>query len=246
MSTHDADYFEKTKEIAMKTVVDTKKEDESYYQAVKSFEQGNIDSLKKQRFLLSIGICVFLAVIFALAFAIAAMAPLKTVEAYAIRVDNSTGYTDIVKPIENEKATYDEVVNKYWISQFVINYESYDWQTISTMNDTVQLMSSSNVFSEYRRNILAPNSPLNILKDNYKIKTKIKSVTFLEEDTAQVRFSKIVLTSAGEPANEYVTTNWVATVAFDFKHEIKTEGERLLNPLGFNVLSYRVDPETTK
>ena len=246
MSDKNNDYYDETTKLASKSVVEKKKDNEAYYLAVKSFEQDSIDAVKKQRKLLVIVLGAFLVVIAALAFAIAAMAPLKTAEIFAIRVDNSTGYTDIVKPIDGEKTTYDEVINKYWLSQYVINYESYDWQTITTMHDTVQLMSSSSVFSEYKKNIMSDSSPLNVLKDNFKLKTKIKSVTFLEPDTAQVRFSKMVLTKNGELSTEYKKTDWVALISFDYKHEIKTEGERLLNPLGFNVLSYRVDPEAVK
>jgi type IV secretion system protein VirB8 len=37
--------------------------------------------------------------------------------------------------------------------------------------------------------------------------------------------------------------NFIATVAFDYKNTPSKEADFLVNPLGFQVLSYRVDPE---
>ncbi|HCB1657212.1 TPA: type IV secretion system protein [Citrobacter farmeri] len=246
MSAENQEYYEETAKLAEKSQGERSRDNKAYYEAIKSFEQDRISSLEGQRKLLIRGIGAAGGVICLLAVALAGLAPLKTAVPYVIRVDNSTGYTDIAKSISDEKTTYEEVINKYWLSQYVINYESYDWQTVQTMYDTVQLMSDGSVFSEYKNKMLASNSPLSLLKDNYKLKTKVKSVTFLNADTAQVRFTKLVLTNTGQLSTEYAPTDWVALISFDFNHEIKTEGERLLNPLGFNVLSYSVDPEATK
>ncbi|EHW5331729.1 type IV secretion system protein [Vibrio cholerae] len=246
MSAENQEYYEETAKLAEKSQGERSRDNKAYYEAIKSFEQDRISSLEGQRKLLIRGIGAAGGVICLLAVALAGLAPLKTAVPYVIRVDNSTGYTDIAKSISDEKTTYEEVINKYWLSQYVINYESYDWQTVQTMYDTVQLMSDGSVFSEYKNKMLASNSPLSLLKDNYKLKTKVKSVTFLNADTAQVRFTKLVLTKTGQLSTEYAPTDWVALISFDFNHEIKTEGERLLNPLGFNVLSYSVDPEATK
>ena len=63
--------------------------------------------------------------------AVAGLTPLKTSEPYVIRVDNNTGFTDIVKPIsDSSKTTYGEELDKYWLSKFIIERESYDWQLV--------------------------------------------------------------------------------------------------------------------
>ncbi|MGL5290032.1 MAG: virB8 family protein [Aeromonas sp.] len=240
------EYYDKSIELAEQTVIEQKKEKADYYKAVKSFEQDRIDSLVNQRKFLIRGVAGCGVVVLIMAGALMALAPLKTAVPYVIRVDSATGYTDIAKTVEDSKSSYDEVINKYWIAQYVINYESYDWQTIQTMYDTVALMSANGPFSAYKASMLAEGSPLNVLKNSYKLRTKIKTIVFLKPDVAQVRFSKIVLSNDGKKASDYVTTDWVAVINFDFAHKIKTEGERLLNPLGFNVLSYRVDPEVVK
>ena len=38
--------------------------------------------------------------------------------------------------------------------------------------------------------------------------------------------------------------SWVATIAFEYRNpSVIKESQRLVNPFGFQVLSYRVDPE---
>lgn len=239
-------YFSRTKKEAAKKMIEVKKENQPFYDAVKQFEKNEIATVQSKAKLLT-RLCVAEFVVIGLLGAgIAALAPLKTAVPYIIRVDNSTGYTDVVPQINNAKESYQEVETKYFLSQFVINYESYEWQTIQQMMDTVKVMSASKVFSQYNTAIRADSSPLNVLKDNYKMRVKIKSVTMLKPDVAQVRFSKMILDSSGKPAPEYRMTDWIATIAFDFNKKIETEEQRLINPLGFQALSYRVDPEAMK
>ncbi|ELH6567155.1 type IV secretion system protein, partial [Escherichia coli] len=130
--------------------------------------------------------------------------------------------------------------------KYLINYESYDWQTIQEQADTVKTMSSQKVFSTYDSMIRSESSPLNILKNNNKVKVQINSVILLNKETAQIRFKKMVLDSAGKPAPGYRITEWISTISFDWDKDIKTEKERLVNPLGLQVLSYQPNPEVVK
>ncbi|MBA0942279.1 conjugal transfer protein TraG, partial [Escherichia coli] len=81
--------------------------------------------------------------------AIASLAPLKTAVPFLVRVDNSTGYTDIAPQLSDAKESYQDVETKYFLSKYLINYEAYDWQTIQEQADTVKIMSSQKVFSAY-------------------------------------------------------------------------------------------------
>lgn len=175
--------------------------------------------------------------------AVAGLTPLKTTEPYVIRVDNNTGFTDIAKPIsDSDKTTYGEELDKFWLSKFVIERESYDWQLIQNSYDAVELMSSPQVFNEYRNYITSKVSPVTLLKENKKIKVNVLSVSFIN-GVGQVRFSKQVLTASGEPDAVIPVTYWLASIPYDYKHDVKLEQQRLINPLGFQALSYRVDPE---
>nr|WP_252097772.1 type IV secretion system protein [Escherichia coli] len=59
---------------------------------------------------------------------------------------------------QEQSKTYQEAETKYNLAKFVINYESYDWQTIQEMLDTVNVMSNNKVFSQYNTAIRADNS----------------------------------------------------------------------------------------
>lgn len=177
--------------------------------------------------------------------AVASLAPLKKSEPYVIRVDNNTGFTDIVKPISDSlQTTYGEELDKYWLTKFVIERESYDWQLVQNSYDAVELMSTPQVFNEYKAYITSKVSPVTLLQQNKKIKVRVLSVSFIN-GVGQVRFSKQVLTASGDPDSVIPVTYWIASIPFDYKHEIRLEQQRLINPLGFQALSYRADPENT-
>lgn len=63
------------------------------------------------------------------------------------------------------------------------------------------------------------------------------------KNTGTVRFIKTTkrMDQEGSPGT---TTKWVATVAYEYRNTaLIKESARLVNPFGFQVLTYRVDPE---
>ncbi|ENG8827716.1 type IV secretion system protein [Salmonella enterica] len=217
---------------------------DKHFEAVRSFESDRVALAKNTakvawRFAGAEGVVIML-----MAFAIAMMMPLKKITPYVIRVDNNTGYTDVVQPIGDAQTTYGQELDKYWLSQFVVNRESYEWQTIQNMYDTVGLMSDSKTFSQYKTIIENKEvSPLHLLKKEKELKARVLSITFVK-DLAQVRFIKYVQNSDGSPAAEYKPAYFISTISYDYMKDIKTEQQRLINPLGFRVVSYRADPES--
>ncbi|WP_081303411.1 virB8 family protein [Gilliamella sp. wkB72] len=222
-----------------------KKEADLYYKSIQNFivneNERNSKFLKMGwKLTIVLGICCVLQSI-----ALTVLTPLKTAVPYVMRVDSTSGYIDIAKPLADDKVTYDEVLSKYFLKEFVINRESYDWDTIQNMFDITKLLSNNNVFSEYEFNIQSALSPLKVLRKDKKIVVTVRGITFIN-NLAQVRFVKLVKNKDGTPAAGYKPTTWIATIDFDYKKEIKTEAERLENPLGFEVISYRVDVENVE
>lgn len=239
-------YYGETQKMANQSRVSQKKDEQLVFEAIKRFERDNIEIIKsKAKVWMRLAIVEFL-IIACMAIAIAVMAPLKTAVPFLVRVDNNTGYTDIAPQLTNAKETYQEAESKYFLTKYVINYESYDWETIQEQAEIITLMSGNKVGGQFNTAIRAENSPLNVLKDQYKIKVKVKPVVFLKPDLAQVRFTKMILDNNGNPAPEFRSTDWIATISFDFNKKIKTEAQRQINPLGMQVLSYRVDAEAGK
>ncbi|PQK43143.1 conjugal transfer protein TraG [Escherichia coli] len=209
----NTNYYEHSKKEASKKKFEEKNEKKDYFKAIRDFERSEIEIIKKKAKTFTILAIGEFVVICILGFAIASLAPLKTAVPFLVRVDNSTGYTDIAPQLSDAKESYQDVETKYFLSKYLIRADS---------------------------------SPLNILKNNYKIKVQINSVILLRKDMAQVRFKKMVLDLSGKPAPGYRATEWISTISFDWDKDIKTEKERLVNPLGLQVLSYQPDPEVIK
>ncbi len=69
------------------------------------------------------GVAVLMAA--AATFAVAALAPLKSVEPFIVRVDSNTGYTDVISTLKHQTVENDEVMNNYWLGKYVEYREGY-------------------------------------------------------------------------------------------------------------------------
>jgi type IV secretion system protein VirB8 len=217
---------------------------QTFAQAAAEFERSRIEELIKTR-----KIAIMAAII---AFAFAGICIVGIVMSFALhrepqpvvlRVDNGTGNVEVLTSIKNASNTYDEVVNRYWLAQFVKTCERYDWYSLSVDYDTCKLYSTSDVFNAYSAKVQAKNSPLETLKDKGKIDVRIVSVSFLDEHTAHVRFTSQKLNQSGENTDGSPLQRWIATVVFDYDASLMTDQQRMMNPLGFRVHSYQVDAE---
>jgi type IV secretion system protein VirB8 len=160
-----------------------------------------------------------------------------------LKVDNGTGHVDMLRSVKDEHDTYDEVVNRYWLAQYVRTCERYDWYSISMDYQVCELFGSNNVFAAYSASVKEKNSPLNTLKDKGRIDVRIISISFLDANTAQVRFTTQKLSASGENLDGAPLQRWIATIVYEYRSVLMTEQQRLVNPLGFKVYSYKRDPE---
>lgn len=166
--------------------------------------------------------------------------PLKKTVPYVIRVDSSTGVPDIITTLKAKEVSLDETVNKYWLAQYVRCRETYDWNTLQKDYDTVKLLSSKVVDEEYS-SLFTGKQALDIkYKNNVKISIEIISIV-PGDSCGTVRFLKKT-----KKVNEEnpTTSKWIATIAYEYLNPSSlNESDRLINPFGFQVLSYRIDPE---
>lgn len=171
---------------------------------------------------------------------ISVLGPLKKVEPYVIRVDNSTGIVDIVTAMKDGKTNYDESMNKFFVQKYVRYREEYSKQLASEFYTNVGLMSSQTEQQKYFAgfNPKNPQSPLNVYGDFAKVKVTIKSTSFIKPDVALVRYIKEI-----ERGSDKSVSHWAATVTFTYTKAPVTEKDREVNPLGFVTLDYRNDPE---
>ena len=173
--------------------------------------------------------------------AVMALTPLKTVEPFVLRVDGATGAVDIVTRLNSKDVKFDEVVNKYWIARYVNFREEYSAAMAYPDYLAVGLMSTRPVADAYFELIRPenPKAPLNVYKNGGTVEVLVRSISFLENNVAQVRFDRIEKSSL----ENVTTSHWIATLTYRYASSPMAEKDRLVNPLGFQVIDYRLDPE---
>ena len=175
-------------------------------------------------------------------FAVSALAPIKEVKPYVIRVDNATGVIDVISGLEDsDKKEYKEVVVKYFLTQYVLKRERYFLPTLKTDRYEVGLMSSPKVKQQYAEETdpdRNPKAPIAIYGNSASVHIAFRMITFIDKNVALVRYAKEV-ERAGERNPASV---WVATIQFSFTNARMSSKDRTYNPLGFVVNEYRNDP----
>lgn len=181
--------------------------------------------------------------------AVVFLTPLKSVEPYVIRVDNTTGMVDIITSVnQTEFVSDNEALDKYFTTSYVKIREGYFYNILQNDYTTVQIWSSPEVSSDYLKIYEGDNSRVDILKNRTEIDIEINSVTLGNSNgmkMATIRFNQIY-----KDAKSRTITNKkakIVTLAYDYSPQsLMTENERLINPLGFKVLTYRVDDEVER
>ena len=220
-----------------------RKDGMQFIQSAKAFEISEIERVKRTSKIAwkIAGFCLLLTGVSV--GAVAFLTPLKTVEPFVIRVDNNTGATDVVTMLKSKEQTYGEVMDKYWLTQYIRYRESYDWQTIQDSYNATMLLSAQPIQTEFSKLYGDnPNAVHKVLKDNYKIMAKVKAVSFVG-NMAQIRFDKITVPMGGDISKQVPPQSLIATVGFEYVNAPQKEEDRSVNPLGFQITSYRVDPE---
>ncbi|WP_196793139.1 virB8 family protein [Bartonella vinsonii] len=211
-----------------------------YIKEARSFD---IDRMHGMRVRMKIAIALtvlFGLMTIALALAVAALTPLKTVEPFVIRVDNSTGIVDTVSALKDSPNNYDEAITRYFAAKYVRAREGFQASEAENNFSLVSLLSSpaeQNRFATwYAGN--NPESPQNIYQ-NMIVTVTIKSISFLSKDLIQVRYYKTLRELNGKEN----ISHWVSILNFSYINAQISTTDRLINPLGFQVSEYRTDPE---
>lgn len=179
--------------------------------------------------------------------AIAYMAPLKQAIPYVIRVDNTTGMVDIITSVKDSEFSSNEALDKYFTSLYVKTREGYYYNLLTQDYTLTQIFSSPQVAQDYVKIYEGANARQEILKADNEVSIDINSVVLGESaniKTATIRFNATtnVLNDKGRSAVQ--TSAKVATLSYEYSPaDLTTEDERLKNPLGFKVTTYRIDDE---
>lgn len=172
--------------------------------------------------------------------------PLKRIEPFVIRVDNTTGVVDVV-PVYAAQVPMGQAVTRYLLSHYVSVCERFNFATAESDYE------ECGAFHTAQRNQVwsaawaqtNPASPLNHYKDGTTVRAQVSSISFFERgtgvsDLAQVRYLKAQRTADG--ADEQIT-HWIATIQYAYTQVSTDPKIRRWNPLGFKIVEFKPEPE---
>ncbi len=177
------------------------------------------------------------------AVALVFLIPLKEVEPYTLLVDRQTGNVEALAPLDAQVVGPETALTRSFLVQYVIARESFTADGLQADFRRVSLWSDRAVGQQFARSMDAANpaSPLAYLPSGSTIRTEVKSVSTLSQGRALVRFST---TRTDRGTTSRPTQHWVAVIGYAFTAAAMSEADRYINPLGFQVTSYRRDAET--
>jgi type IV secretion system protein VirB8 len=178
--------------------------------------------------------------------ALSVLMPLKRVEPFVIRVDNSTGIVDVV-PVFAGRADMPQVITRYLLSHYVTVCERFNFATAESDYEECGAFHTAQRnqawYGQWNPN--NPSSPLNLYKDGTTLTVQVSAISFFTRangtnDLAQVRYVKGQ--RAAGSTDEQIT-HWIATIQYVYADPSKDAKVRRWNPLGFKVVDFHPEPE---
>ena len=173
--------------------------------------------------------------------AVVVLTPLKTVEPYVVRVDRATGAVEVMTGLKGGKnLTYEEAVTKAALATYVRARESWlapaaeaNFRQVSIMSTPAEQQRWADAFRPAN-----PASPQVVYGPAGEAQIGIRAISFIAPKVANIRFHRSV-----RQGGQVLESDWIATAAFTYTRAPMAEADRLRNPLGFQVTTYRADPE---
>lgn len=180
--------------------------------------------------------------------------PLKEKVPYLVMADPYTGTATVARLVGNfhdRAITTEEAVNKSNVAQFVLSREAYDsgligqrnWRTTLSMAGPAVAPAYMRLFSEAN-----PERPPRLFGATRSVRVRILSIVLTgggqagRPGGATVRFQRSVFDKTSGRSTPLDSK--IATMEFTYNPDLRlSEEDRLLNPLGFRVVNYRVDDD---
>jgi type IV secretion system protein VirB8 len=178
--------------------------------------------------------------------ALALLMPLKRVDPFLVRVDNSTGIVDIV-PVYTGRAGLEQAITRYFLSHYISVCERFNFATAESDYEECGAFHGAQRNQAWYAlwNPTNPASPLNVHRDGSAVRVQVEAVSFFQRvsgvtDLAQVRYLKAERQGSG--SDEHVS-HWIATLQYAYSSPSKDPRVRRWNPLGFKILELTTEPE---
>jgi len=216
---------------------------DEYYASAESWSEDRVRAENRSRRIAWIVAGVAAAIALFEAIALVLLIPLKRDIPYTLMVDKQTGYVQALHPLDAEKLTADAALTRSFLVQYIIARESFAADTVQSNYRKVGLWSVGTARDQYLTAMRSTNpaSPLASLPHDSTIDVEVRSISSLNENTAFVRFTTTQTNPGGQPQ---LAQDWVATINYQYTTADMSAADRLINPLGFQVIRYRKDAET--
>lgn len=178
--------------------------------------------------------------------AVMLLTPLKTTEPYLVRVNDTTGAVDIITLLDIEQISKNEALDKHFINSYVRAREGYYYDMLNRDYELVLTLSDEKVATDYKEIYKGENARDKVFKNNIQISVDVLSIVLTE--SAGVKTATIRTNLAIKNLNNRSVINQyrIITLSYEYQRLFMKESLRNINPLGFKVLTYRIDEDIKK
>jgi type IV secretion system protein VirB8 len=214
-----------------------------------AFEEEIFFTLRQQRnnwAKIAVG-CVALAVLSLVCLII--ILPLNETKPFVVMVDKTTGEAEKIVQIRPATLDQQDAVLQAELVSYVVDRETYDQSDNRTRIPDVMARSSDNA-AETLADVWKSSSssyPPNVYGNDIRVRVVVKSISLTPSarrggiDLGRVRITKF----REEKGKQTAQRSYVATLGYQFVPKENATLESVWkNPLGFSVVSYRIDAET--
>jgi type IV secretion system protein VirB8 len=213
----------------------------AYFAEAKSWDQDRLAAaLRSKRLAWIVAACAGGLAALAVT-AIAFLAPLKSVTPYVVRVDRASGAVEVMTSLSGRRdEPYAEAVTKSFLAEYIRAREGWLAPAAEANFRQVSIMSTAAEQQRWADFFRPTNaaSPQVAYGAGAEAIVEVRTISFLSPSVATVRFHRLV-----RRGGDNAESDWIATIAFYYTRAPMAEADRLRNPLGFQVDSYRSDPE---
>jgi type IV secretion system protein VirB8 len=165
----------------------------------------------------------------------------KRFDPFVVQIDEETGVASVVNPIDTEMLSGNESLNRYFVKQYLQAREAYNYVDFyGRSREIIRLMSSPNVFDEYMGMLNDKDkNPSKYYGDKNSTYIKFKSWSKLESNNNKylIRFS------VNEKRGSQRIFHKLVVLEFRYVPMKVNADEREINPVGFQIIGYRVSDD---
>ncbi len=200
-----------------------------------------VQSVKVQRNFLILLTLMMLGGVLLSGFTMLSVNNSKSIQPFVIEIEKKTGNVILVDPVSIKEYAADKTIAESYLVRYIKARELFNPDTFQYDYYTeVRLFSAPDVYSKFRYFIRISNqdSPINLYANVISSSMKVKSIQHMTSNAVQVRFALEF-----KEKNTVITKDKIAFISYGYYSLEMNQEERYVNPIGFQITSYRVDDE---